>query len=152
MSDEYVAFSRARHPTQHRGRVGLGMLFYGLFGAPIFWAGNLMVSYALATHACYPGHEPLARIVDGLGFAWPLILGCYVVTLILCVSGFVVAFRSWWISGSESEGHGHHLIEVGEGRTRYLAIIGMAFSILFFLVTLAGALILAIVPLCEHAT
>jgi hypothetical protein len=152
MSDEYVAFSRARHPTQHRDRVGLWALFYGLFAAPVVWAGNLMTSYALATHACYPAHDPLGRVIDGFGFAWPLILGCYIVTLILCISGFAVAFRSWRISGSESEGHGHHLIEVGEGRTRYLGIIGMAFSVFFFLVTLAGVVILAIVPLCERAT
>lgn len=152
MSEDYVAFSQARHPTKHRARVGLGMLFYGLFAAPVFWAGNLLTSYALATHACYPGHDPLVRVIDGFGFAWPLILGCYFVTLGLCVSGFIVAFRSWRISGSESEGHGHQLIEVGEGRTRYLGIIGMAFSVLFFLVTLAGIVTLAIIPLCERAT
>ena len=153
MSDEYIAYSRARHPAQHRERVGLGALFYGLFAAPVVWAGNLMTTYALATHACYPGHEPLANIIEGFGFSWPLILGCYAATLVLCASGFVVSFRNWRLTGQESEGHEyHHLMEVGEGRTRYLGLIGMGFSVLFFLITLAGIVIIAIIPLCERAT
>jgi hypothetical protein len=148
MSDEMIAYSAAGHPGKHRARVSLTALFFGLFVAPIVWAGNLMVTFALATHACFPGHEPLPQVIEGFGFAWPLILVTYLLTLALCAAGFVVSLRNWRISGEESHGHHHHLIEVGEGRTRYLGIIGMAFSVLFFVVTVAGAVILAIVPLC----
>jgi hypothetical protein len=148
MPDEMIAYSAARHPAQHRARVSLAAIFYGLFVAPIVWAGNLMVTFALATHACYPGHEPLERVIGGFGFAWPLILALYLITLALCASAFFVSLRNWRITGSEMEGHHHHLIERGEGRTRYLGIIGMAFSLLFFIITAVGAVILAIVPLC----
>jgi hypothetical protein len=41
-------------------------------------------------------------------------------------------------------------MEKGEGRTRYLALIGMAFSVIFFAAVLFGALIFAIEPLCAH--
>jgi hypothetical protein len=148
MPHEMIAYSAAHHPGQHRARVSLAALFFGLFVGPIVWAGNLMVTYALATHACYPGREPLEQVINGFGFAWPLILVTYLLTLVLCAAGFVISLRNWRITGSESEGHHHHLVEVGEGRTRYLSIIGMAFSVLFFTVTVAGAVILAIVPLC----
>ncbi|HEY7663070.1 MAG TPA: hypothetical protein VH934_08115 [Xanthobacteraceae bacterium] len=148
MSDEVIAFSAARHPAQHRERVSLSALFFGLFAAPIVWAGNLMVTYGLATHACYPGAWPLDEISRGFGFAWWLIVGCYVVALAICASAGVVAFRNWSITGQETEGHVHHLIERGEGRTRYLSVIGMAFATLFFAATLFGAIVLIIEPLC----
>lgn len=148
MPDEMIAYSAARHPAQHRARVSLPAMFYGLFAAPIVWAGNLMVTYGLAAHACYPGHEPLERVIHGFGFVWPLILVFYLITLVLCASAFVISLRNWQITGSETEGHHHHLVERGEGRTRYLGIIGMSFSVLFFVLTVAGAVILAIVPLC----
>jgi hypothetical protein len=150
MAEDLIAYSESRHPAQHRDRVGLATLFYGLFAAPIAWAGNLMVTYGLAGHACYPGFGPLDQPVDGFGFVWPLVLGCYLLTLLICASGFVIAYRSWRVTGSESEGHWHHLVEVGEGRTRYLSLIGMAFSMLFFGATLFGAIVLAIEPLCAH--
>jgi hypothetical protein len=66
-----------------------------------------------------------------------------------CRRSGIVSFRNWRITGREVEGHIHHLIEKGEGRTRYLGIIGMAFSLLFFAAVLFGAIVLAIVPLCD---
>lgn len=148
MSDELVGYSEAEHPGPHRERVGLTALFYGLFVAPIAWAGNLMTTYALATHACYPGSEPLEHAIAGFEFVWPLNLALFVATLLLCASGFAVSFRNWRLTGSEAEGHAHRLMEAGEGRTRYLGIIGMSFSVLFFSATLAGIIIMGIVPLC----
>jgi len=151
MSDESIGYSQARHPSPHRERVGLLALFYGLFIAPIVWAGNLMITYALATHACFPGHDPLGKVAPDFGFAWPLILALFVATLLLCASGFAVSLRNWNISGTESEGHVFHLLDAGEGRTRYLSIIGMAYGVLFFALTLVGIIILAIVPLCAQS-
>lgn len=148
MSDANIGYTAARHPSPHRERVGMIALFYGLFIAPVVWAGNLMITYALATHACYPGHDPLVRVAPGFDFAWPLILALFLLTLILCASGFAVSLRNWNTSGTESKGHVHYLLDAGEGRTRYLSIIGMAYGVLFFALTVVGAIILAIVPLC----
>lgn len=150
MTDEIIAFSEANHPARHRNRVGLAALFFGLFASPIAWAGNLMTTYALSNHACYPGAEPLSQVIQGFGFAWPLILACYLAALAICLAAGVVSFRNWRLTGSEVEGHIHHLIEKGEGRTRYLGLIGMAFSTLFFAAVLFGAIVLAIIPLCER--
>jgi hypothetical protein len=150
MAPEIIAFSEANHPGRHRDRIGLTALFFGLFAAPIAWAGNLMVTYALATHACYPGDAPLRQVISGFGFAWPLILVCYLLALAICAAAGAVSFRNWRITGREVDGHIHHLIEKGEGRTRYLSIIGMAYSTLFFAAVLFGAIVLAIVPLCAY--
>ena len=150
MSDDLVAYSESRHPAPHRERVRLRTLFYGMFAAPIVWAGNLMVTYGVIGHACYPGYAPLDRVVDGFGFAWPFVIACYIVSLLICVSSFFVSYRAWRVTGSESEGHLHHLMEAGEGRTRYFGIIGMSSSVLFFAAILFGTFVPFILPLCVH--
>jgi hypothetical protein len=57
-------------------------LAYGLFAAPIAWAGNSMIDYAMLTHACYPGEQPLAAGEPGFRFAWWLAILFYVLTLV----------------------------------------------------------------------
>lgn len=149
MTDDIVAYSLARHPAPHRARVGLGAIFYGLFAAPIVWSGDLMVDYGLVGHACYPGDLPLGQPTAGLGYVWPLVLACHLLSLALIASGFFVSLRNWRLTGPP-EGHAHHLIERGEGRTRYFAIIGMGFAAMFFLIAAAETIALALVPLCSY--
>lgn len=150
MSDETISYTQARHPAPNRARVGLTLLFYGLFLGPIIWAGTLMATFALSIHACYPGADPLSQPSPGFGFVWPLNLGLYLGSLVLCASAFVVSFRNWRTAGSSVVGHGAELVTVEEGRTRYLALIGMAYSVLFFISVMLGAVIMAIVPLCAN--
>jgi hypothetical protein len=149
MSDEIIAYSLARHPGPHRERVSLAALLYGLFAAPIVWAGDLMVDYGLIGHACYPGDLPLRSPTADMGFAWPLVLACHVVALLLIASGFLVSLRNWRVTGPP-EGHHHHLMERGEGRTRYFGIVGMGFSTMLFIITAAETIALALVPLCSY--
>jgi hypothetical protein len=150
MADDVIAYSRAEHPALHRERVSLASLFFGLFASSIVWAGNLMICYGLAAHACYPGHDPLGYAIHGFGFAWPLTIACHVITLAVCVAAGAVSYVNWTTTGHETEGHIHHLMEKGEGRTRYLSLIGMCFSGLFFGATLISILIFAFEPLCAH--
>ena len=145
---EHLAYSLAEHPAPHRERVGLAALFFGLFAAPIMWAGNFMVDYGLASYACYPGDHPLSEPQPGLAFVYWLTLAFYVLTLGVCAGAFAISHRNWRMTGSEVEGHHHQLMEKGEGRTRYLGIIGTAFAVIFFIATLAGLLIYFFEPLC----
>lgn len=147
MSDE-IAYSAAKHPGPHRGRADLGMLFYGVFAAPIFWAGNFMVDYGLVSHACYPGNQPLAGAEPGFRFAWWVTLLFYFVTLAVCASAGYVSYKIWNDTRDELEGDFDHVVELAHGRTRYLAMIGLWFSALFFAATLFGIVIYAIEPLC----
>jgi hypothetical protein len=148
MTGEVIGYSAARHPAPHRDRVGLTAIFFGLFAAPIVWAGNLMVTYGLSVHACYPGPEPLDGSIGGFGFVWPLMVIFYLVTLAICAAAGLVSYRTWRLTGREVDSHVQHLVEKGEGRTRYLSLIGMSYSGLFFAATLIGLIIFAIEPLC----
>jgi len=148
---EYVAYSQSRHPAPYRDRISLAALFYGMFAAPIAWAGNLMVTFALANHACYPGFHPLGHVLQGFGFVWTLMLAFYLLALLICVSGFLVAFRAWRITAPEKgESHIHHLVETGDGRSRYFALIGMASGVQFFWAPLLGPFAVLRDPLCVH--
>lgn len=145
MSDDILAYSRARHPAPHRDKISLVVVLYGLFAAPIVWAGDLMIDYALVGHACYPGDQPLGH--PTVGFVWPVVLVCHLIALAVIASGAAASYRSWRVTGPP-QGHSHHLIEKGEGRDRYLGIVGMGFSAMFFLITAIETLSLAVVPLC----
>lgn len=149
MPDEIVAYSLAHHPGPHRERVSLAALFYGLFAAPIVWAGDLMVVYGLIGHACYPGDVPLGQPTASLGGVWSLALACHLLALVLLASSFAVSLRNWRVTGPP-KGHQHHLIERGEGRTRYFGIIGMGFATIFFLITAVETISLGLVPLCAY--
>jgi hypothetical protein len=150
MSAELLPYSLSHHPAPHRDRVSLTAILYGLFAAPIGWAGHLMLNYGLVTHACYPGRIPLARVDSGAGWAGPLVLAIDIITILVIGSGIWISYRSWQKTGDESEGHHHHLVEVGEGRTRFLGICGMAFGVLFLLITVTDTVSLAMVPLCSR--
>lgn len=150
MADDVIGYSLARHPAPHRDRVSVIALAFGLFASPIAWAGNLMVTYALAAHACYPGQNPHGTATAEFGFAWPLMLACYLVTLALCAAAGYVSFRTWAATGRESAGDVFDVFNKGHGRTRYLGAIGICFAALFFAATLVGVIIFAIEPLCEH--
>ena len=147
-SDELIPYSLSRHPAQHRERISLWAVLYGVLASGIYWAGHLMLNFAFAVHACYPGRIPLARSDSGAGWAWPLILVLDIITLLLIASAFWVSYQGWARTGNEAEGHHHHLIEKGEGRTRFLGITGMAFAVMFFFITLTDTIALAFVPLC----
>lgn len=148
MAVELIAYSLAEHPAPHRDRVSLGAIFYALFAAPIVWAGDLMVDFALVSHACYPGDTPLAAPTAGFGWVWPFVLAGGLVALLLIASGGLVGLRNWRVTGPPL-GHHHHLMEKGEGRTRYLSICSMGFALLFFALTVTMTVALFFLPLCS---
>jgi hypothetical protein len=150
MPSDLVPYSLSRHPASHSGRVSNWMIFYGVFGGGIVWSGHLILNFALTVHACYPGDIPLARPDSGAGWAFPLILGLDFLSLLLIIGSFVAAYIAWRRTGSESQGHHHHLMEKGEGRTRFLGISGMGFNVMFFLITMTDTISLAMVPICAR--
>lgn len=147
---ELIPYSLSHHPAPHRDRVGLFAIMYGLFASPIAWAGHLMLNYGLGSHACYPGDVPLARGDSGAGWAWPIILAFDIIAIGVILSAIVVSYLNWLRTGKEREGHEHHLMEVGEGRTRFLGITGMGFGVIFLLITVTDTVTLAMVPICAR--
>lgn len=149
MDEDIIAYSLARHPAPHRKLVSLSLILYALFAAPIVWAGDLMIGYGVVGHACYPGDVPLGWPTADMTYAWPLVLACHLAALALIASGTIAAYVCWRRTGPP-QGHHHHLIEKGEGRTRYLGIVGMGFGAMFFLITALELLSHLMVPICTY--
>jgi hypothetical protein len=137
---------KVEHPAPHRARVGLAALLFGIAAAPAAWDAQLMLSVALSGHACYPRERLLAApLWSGL---WSILLAISVGGIGIALAGGVVALRSWRRTRAERPGSGHHLLESGDGRTRFMAMCGLLTSAVFLLALIFGTAALFVVPLC----
>jgi hypothetical protein len=141
------------HPSPERRQVRLLMLFGGLAAGPAAWTLHLMINYALASHICFPGAVPPFP-----GAAAPPWLSCAlaaigIVAVASAIAGALISYRIWQTVRHERSrpeprfsGHAHELVEIGEGRTRFLALWGMITGTAFAFATLFdlfGLLVLA---------
>lgn len=149
MSDDFVPYTRTRHPDPHRHAVSVTSLLAALFVPPIFWAGNLMIDYALVGHSCYPGRVPLAVPSQGFGFVGPLTFAFHLITLAVIAGAFLLALRNWRRTGPPV-GHAHELMHRGEGRSRYFSIIAMGWAAVLFLIVVTQIVAFAWVGLCQR--
>jgi hypothetical protein len=116
-----------------------------LLGAPVAWCLQSLVLVPIISHACYPSDMPLETPLWGhLGL---LSAGIEALAALICIAAGITAWRNWRLSQDEKPGGAHHLVESGDGRTRFLAMAGMLSSALFLLgVALAAANLVAVSP------
>ncbi|MGE5537544.1 MAG: hypothetical protein ACM30I_02930 [Gemmatimonas sp.] len=143
------ASTAVRHPSPRRARADGRVVAFGLLGAPFAWALAHVVTYSVAAVVCYPGHEPRAGI-GGLGWVTPPLLFVYAAGLVIAAAAGVAARRAWAASREEAHGHAGHAAEIGEGRTRFMALWGLMTSGVFFALMVFDAIALLLVPLCSH--
>jgi hypothetical protein len=130
----------AVHPAPAARGVAQTALWFGLFGAPVAWSLQLLASYALVAHGCYPDAEPMTMpVVPGLR---TLVLGTGVAALALALLAGGSAWRSWRATQHEHDDGHEALLEAGEGRTRFMALAGMMLSAVFVL-----GIVMNVVPL-----
>ena len=142
-----MAAHPAAHPAPAEHRVALGALWFGLFGAPVVWSIQLMLNYGLVAYSCFPGSEP--RTTPLFGGLRITVLVAGVVALAIALAAGITAWRSWRATRHEHPGSHEALLEVGEGRTRFMALAGMLVSGLFVLGVIMNAIPLFIMPLCR---
>jgi len=136
----------AAHPAPARDAVGLPALWFGLFGAPVVWSLQLMANYALVAHGCFPARVP--RSTPLFGGLWTVALLVSVAAFVVSLAAFLVARRSWLSTHEEHHGGREALLEVGEGRTRFMAYAGMLVSALFVLGVVMNTIPLFILSPC----
>jgi hypothetical protein len=143
------------HPAPHRERAGLFPLFFGIGAGPILWSLHLVANYALASHVCYPGAMPHTGPPPGAGRVWGILVAIDIVAVLVTGTAGLISWRLWRATRHETSeqarpasDQARELVEIGEGRTRFLALWGMLIS-LAFLVTIVFDLVgLFVVPLC----
>ncbi len=134
------------HPAPTRHRVSGWALAFALFGGPFVWSEHMLVNSAVASIAC-KGADPLfgALTVDT---AWVLLIISSAVALIVSGAAGYVAYSAWAATSGDDEESHYSVVEVGEGRTRFLAMVGMVFSGGFFAASIFDVIALLMVPLC----
>ena len=138
------------HPAPHRDRVVNSESAFGLLGGPTGWFLQLCAAYALATSSCFAG-APRIRLLDKFepnAWAGPTLLAISIVAVLLGLAALLVSWRILQRTKSEMAGDHHHLLEVGSGRTRFLALWGVCFSSGSVIVTLVTFVALAVIPRC----
>jgi len=132
------------HPAPHRGRAARGELAFALAGAPLAWLVQLGGGFAAMTMACFEGGERTVWPIAGAGTA--ILLSLAALGVALAAAG--LAWRLYRRTRTEAEGDHAQLVEVGAGRTRFLALWGLVLAAGFAAVILANGLALLLVPPC----
>lgn len=145
-SDSTSAPRQQPHPAPHRGHVGRWSIWFALLGAPLAWSLQLLVNFSLTAHACFPHDVPLAA--SGWNHLRATATGVEVLAACVCLAALFVAGQNWRHTHAEKAGNANHLVESGDGRTRFMAMCGVISSGLFLLATAFAALNLTTVPAC----
>lgn len=147
MADTIKAPPLEHHPAPHRHRVGLLPIWFGIAAAPVAWDVQLLANSLFVGRACYPHAQPLTA--PQWPALWLTILIISLAGIAVAAAAWLVSWRSWQLTYEEKGGGEHHLLEAGQGRTRFLAMIGMMSSTLFLLALIFGTLAVFLVPLCS---
>lgn len=136
------------HAAPARHEVGKSALWFGILAAPIAWLTGQLLDYGTASYVCAANSAaPAARLVRATEpwFLWLTGVG-FLIALVSCW----IAYRNWDRTRAERPGSGHHLLELGEGRTRFLAMCGLVTSGGFSLAFLFTGAYMVVAPLCAR--
>ena len=121
------------HPAPGRDLVGDRWLWFGFFAAPVAWSLQLAINASLAGLACLG--DAATPDVDLRGWTDTAIIVVNLVALAVALLGLAVSIRSLRRTNPAEQGAGRGVLGAGEGRTRYMAVWGVATSVLFFCAT-----------------
>jgi hypothetical protein len=153
---EQPAITAEVHPAPRRDKAGLVLLFFGLAAGPIVWSIHLVANYALASHSCFPDGAPRFLAPSGIGRVWLTLVAIDGLAMLVTAIAALISYRNWRTTRRETSehaspaaGHANELVEIGEGRTRFLALWGMLTSAGFILTILFDLVGLFVLPLCR---
>lgn len=138
-----------RHPAPARDEISLWALFFGLLAGPAGWIAQHLLVYGLAGYACYPQGFQLTAPAHNWSSLRPVLIAITGLGLALTAAGAWVAWRCWREVKDEAAGDHPDLLEVGAGRSRFLAMSGLLVSALFAAVILFEGVMLVGSPLCR---
>ena len=138
--------SPSRHPSPHRHRVAPWAMWFAILGAPVAWSLQELINVPIFGYGCFPNDVPLSEPIwrNGQSVAFTVEL----VAIVVCVIAGIVATSNWRRTRAEKQGSGHHLLEAGDGRSRFMAMVGLLCSGLFLLAVVVSTGLFYLVPGC----
>ena len=133
------------HPSPHRHRVPVVLVFAGFVTGPIVWGLAMTTSYGFASLACFPGSQRLTGPMAGWGWMSVLIPALFIAAIVVTAAAAALSYRTWTMTRSEAAGHA---LDIGEGRTRFMAAWGLMTSATFIVLLGFNLISTLLVPPC----
>lgn len=134
------------HPSPKRGAVAPWLLLTGLAAGPFGWILQLLVDYGLSSGLCM-GRRTMAQHPSENGELFALV-AVNLLCLAIALGGLALCYDSWRKVRDEKPGGGHRTLNVGEGRSRFLALAGMLTAGGFALAILFNTVEPFMIPAC----
>jgi hypothetical protein len=138
----------SRHPAPHADRVKLGELFFGVLAGPLAWYLQLCAGYALASTPCFRDGVRVAAPLEVLQWTRPAMIAAMLAGAVIALLAVGVSWRALRRTRQETGGGSAHLLEMGTGRTRFLALWGVLLGGAFAIATAMTAVAFILLPRC----
>jgi hypothetical protein len=135
-------------PPSREDPVGLGTLFFAVFGPPIAWFIQLNVNYALDSHRCFPHDAPRSDLLPGWEGVGTALLTINIAAILVALAAAVVSLRVWRATSKDHPPIDYEFLPPPVGRTRFLAICGTLTGFGFTAATIFNLAALLVVPTC----
>lgn len=118
-------------------------LWVGFIGSPAIWVAHFMTVWALVEGGCFSGLGD--RQISGVNAVQFTVLAASMIGLVLTGGVGWIAYRNWQSVRSTDSTVDTRVIE----RVTFMAVIGMLFSIIFFVVIFVSTLPVFVLPPCD---
>ena len=103
----------------------------------------------MASWPCFPLEEHRILPVPGYAWTWGAAVAVSFAAVAIALASFLVSRRTYLKTGDETQGDHHHLLETGSGRTRFIALWGMALGAGFAVATAMSTIAFFLLPRCS---
>jgi hypothetical protein len=138
----------SRHPAPHRERASVAQLTFGLLAGPAAWFGQLCAGFPLSSWPCFPRDQHVLAPLTGYEWTWAAVGIVSLAAVAVSLAAMIVSLRLLRRTSAEVEGDHMDLLEVGSGRTRFLALWGTIAGAAFAVVSTFTGVAFFILPRC----
>ncbi|MBW8843010.1 MAG: hypothetical protein JF608_14660 [Sphingomonadales bacterium] len=136
------------HPAPHRDQLSGWTASVLLYTGPLAWLLQICVGEMMTSWPCFPDSDRRDAPIAGYEWTWT----AAIIVLALCAAAActtgVLAWRKFRDVREEREGGHESLLEIGHGRTRFVALWGAYLGLGFAVATLLTLTAFALVPPC----
>jgi hypothetical protein len=143
-----VGLPLSHHPAPKRHAMKLHESFFALFGGPLAWFMQLSVGYGLASQPCFSDGERTIAPHWFPDWTWAAMIAVMVLACAVALLAALISWRAYARTADEAIGNHQHVMDVGSGRTRFLALWGILLGAGAALSTILTFVAFFVLPRC----
>ncbi len=137
-----IADDRSVAAESGESLIWLGLL---MLATPVIWGVRLVAKFTIASQVCFPDGERLFALPARTHWVWPTLLAIDLVAIAIALTTIVISHRIWRRARPVDASL---TMQLGEGRTRFLALWGLIIGFGFLGAVLYDIVPLLVVPVC----